>query len=76
MKAIQVKYLAATNRKGSRLKAKAEGVPAITKGFNYSFNNGGALELAQELCVKYKWSTNLVGGTIPNGDSVFVFKNQ
>lgn len=74
MKAIQVKYLSATNTKGSRLKAMAEGVPSIIRGFDYKYNDGGKLQIAQELCIKYGWPTNLVSGQLPNGDEVFCFK--
>jgi hypothetical protein len=74
MKAIIVKYLPATNTKGSRLKASAEGVKSIIKGFDYKYNDGGKLQIAQELCHKYDWSTDLVSGQLPNGDEVYCFK--
>ena len=73
MKAIIVKYLPATNTKGSRLKASAEGVKSIIKGFDYKYNDGGTLQIAQELCRKYNWGTNLVIGQLPSGDDVFCF---
>lgn len=76
MKAIQVKYLSATINRGSRLKAMAEGVPAIIRQFDYKYNDGGALQIAQELCSINNWNTQLLSGQLPNGDYVFVFKNQ
>lgn len=44
MKAIQIKYLAPTNTKGSRIKAMASGVKPITVSFNYSKNDAGRLD--------------------------------
>jgi hypothetical protein len=73
MKAIIVKYLPATNTKGSRLKAMAEGVPSIIRGFDHKYNDGGKAQIAQELCNKYGWDGKLVSGQLPNGDNVFCF---
>lgn len=77
MKAIQVKYLSATNTKGSRLKAMAHGVKSLTTGLNYGVNSDERpLEVAKDLCRYNNWPTDLIGGQLPNGDYVFCFKNQ
>jgi hypothetical protein len=73
MKAIIVKYLPATNTKGSRLKASAEGVKSIVRGFDHKYNDGGKAQIAQALCDKYQWKGKLTSGKLPNGDEVFCF---
>ena len=80
MKAIEVKYLPATNCKGTRVKAQAEGGNSITVSRYYKrLNHLEGLELSQEvavmLCEKMSWPTELIGGGLKNTD-VFVFKNQ
>lgn len=77
MKAIQVKYLGPTNKKGSRVKAFAEGVKTVTLAYDYSndyFNL--AHKAAIILCQKNDWPTTLIGGQLPNNDYVFVFTNK
>lgn len=77
MKAIQVKYLAPTNHRGSRLKAIAEGVKPLTLPFDYELSGEELYKnTAVALCERQGWSTELLGGAIPNGDYVFVFKHQ
>lgn len=74
MKAIQVKYLPATNTKGSRWKAMAEGVKPVTVPYSYSDRDGGAYYAAWCLCERYKWNGDtLTVGSLPNGDYVFCF---
>lgn len=73
MKAIVVKYIGATNTRPSRLKATAEGVPSITRGYDYASDDHGKRRIAQDLCDKYKWKGELIEGGLPNGDTVFVF---
>ena len=76
MKAIQVKYLPATNTKPSRLKAMAEGVQSITRTYNGDWaSEMPHHEIAVELCRTYGWSTDLCEGGLPNGDHVFCFKS-
>ena len=69
MKAISAKYLPATNTKPARIKVQAEGVPHLIFD-DYSTTRR---EAAERLCVKFGWSTDLIEGTLPNGDTVFVF---
>lgn len=71
MKAILIKYLAATNHKPSRLKAIAEGCKPLTKSFDHSKNDGGCNELTREFITKMGWKIDISGtGSLPNGDFV------
>lgn len=71
MKAIQIKYLPATNTKGSRLKAMATDCRGMIVGFDYSKNDGGCNELARLYIVKQGWNCEISGtGTLANGDFV------
>lgn len=75
MKAIQVKYLGATNNRGSRVKAWTEGGNSVIIPFPYEskcFHKNAALAL----CVKMHWPTNIIGGGLPNGDYVYVFAGE
>ena len=69
MKAITVKHLPATNTKPSRIKVQAEGVPHLI----FDSNSTTPRQAAERLCVKFGWPTDLIEGTLPNGDLVFVF---
>lgn len=72
MKAIVTKYIPATNTKPSRVKAKAEGVPAITISHG-SYGNPHR-EAALTLCRKYGWGEDIIGGGMPGQTGeVFVF---
>ena len=72
MKAIQIKYLSATNTKGVRLKAFTES-GTITEGRDYSIKDDVQ---ARRLADKYnrdvfRSTSELTGfGTLPNGDYV------
>lgn len=76
MKAIQVKYLRATNSRGARFKISAEGVKSVVVPFNYREVDHGVKYGVYKFCRDNDWSTNLVSGQLPNGDYVFCFKNQ
>lgn len=77
MKAIVVKYHGPTNTKGSRYSAQAEGVPRIYMSKDYSLNSDECMhEAAKKLCAKMGWKGTLIEGTLPNGDSVFVFEDS
>jgi hypothetical protein len=78
MKAIVTKYLSATNSRGSRIKASAEGVKSVTLGYSYDLSGEEAHKAAAlELCKKYGWPMNLVGGGLPNCKGyAFCFANQ
>jgi len=75
MKAIVTKYLPATNTKPSRVKAKAEGVSAIT--ISYNSYDDPQREAALTLCRKYKWGEDIVGGGLPDQTGeCFVFVGE
>lgn len=64
MKAIVTKYIPATNTKPSRVKAKAEGVPAIV--ISYGSHDNPHREAALTLCRKYGWGEDIIGGGMPD----------
>lgn len=82
MKAIITKYLGPTNVRGARIKAKAEGVPAVIISYPYELSGedvhrAAAVKLAQ----KYNWldlngqELELVGGGLPdNTGYAFCFR--
>jgi len=72
VKAIVVKYFGPSNTKGSRLRVSAEGVPSMTVSYDHGAHNP-KLDAAQAFCAKHDWNGELVEGTLPDGDAVFVF---
>ncbi len=68
MKAIQTKFLGATDTKPSRIKASAEGVKSLT--FTLSELEHDTLSAhnyaAQRFAGSYGWSTNLASGGLPD----------
>jgi hypothetical protein len=67
MKAIITKYLPATNTRGSRIKASAEGVPSIVIPYPYELSGEEVHKRAAlTLCAKYGWNHSLVGGGLPD----------
>lgn len=71
MKAIQIRYLGATNTKGARLKAWTE-AGALIQSREYSEDVGQqARDVAKAYILKMGWSTGISGfGQLPNGDYV------
>ena len=72
MKAIETKYLPATNYRGSRIKAKAEGGNSITINYPHEYNTERAHSCAAfALCQKMGWNADTLcsGGT----DKGYVF---
>lgn len=71
MKAIQIKYLSATDTKGARLKAWTE-AGALTVSREYSLNaDEQALQLAEQYIQVQDWGCSVGGfGSLPNGDYV------
>ena len=71
MKAIQIKYLGATNTKGARLKAWTE-AGTLTVPRDYGVNTDEqALQLAEQYIKDRDWGSSVGGfGTLPNGDYV------
>ena len=77
MKAIQIRFLPATDFRGARMKAWTEGGNSITLPFQYelSYDQLRALYMAQELINKMKWNVRISGsGQLPNGDWVVTIK--
>lgn len=75
MKAIQTRYLPATNFKGSRVTATAEGGDKPWRvTVSYDGDHDEAHKRAAEaLCAKMGWTGDLIGGGLPNGDMAWVF---
>jgi hypothetical protein len=81
MKAITTKYIPATNTKPARIKAKAEGVAAITysygklEGMLPGTNTDDTYKKAAELYIAANgWSGDLIGGGLPDQSGYcFVF---
>lgn len=73
MKAIQTRYIAPTNTKGSRIKVWAEGLPAIYRAYDYGERDAGRFNYALEYARHYNWKGTLVEGGLSNGDSVYCF---
>jgi hypothetical protein len=74
LQAIAVKYLAATDTQGTRLKAFCA-AGSLTTHRDYSLNDGQQVAVvAQELIKKLGWDGRgeWFGGTVKNGDVVFV----
>lgn len=78
MKAIQIKYLGATNTQGFRLKAMAEGCKAITEPFDYALSGDEQpLRLANKFIEAMGWDCSVSGvGMLPNGDYVATIQNK
>ena len=83
MKAILVRYHGATNTLGARLSVHAEGVK--TKFYSRQYDDNLEVQskaCAIDFCTKLGWlgvdrlDHTLVGGTLPNGDDVYVFNNS
>ncbi len=73
MKAIQTKYLPATNTKPSRVKAYTAD-QSITISYDDEYSQEEAhKKAAVALCNKMGWSTALIAGSIDNG-YVFLFE--
>ena len=71
MKAIQIKFLPATNFKGARMKAVDEGGNRIIIPFQYELSSDEmrCRLVAEELIFKLKWKVSINGfGQLPNGD--------
>lgn len=73
MKAIQVKYLPATNTKPTRLKAWAEGGNSAVVSKSYELDEVDNYKVAAKaLMDKLGWHHQIVGGGLPNGNYCFV----
>lgn len=78
MKAIQVRYLGATDSKPSRLKVMAEGVESYCD----ALDSGSELEaqaeqMARLMIANLHWEVEISGsGVLPNGDWVFTLRGK
>lgn len=76
MKAIITKYLPATNIRGSRIKAKAEGVPAVVISYPDEARYPHHVA-ALELCKRMNWEGDLICGGLPDqSGNVYVFADD
>ena len=74
MKAICTRYIPATDTKGARIRASAEGVRSIF--ISHWSADDSHLEAALTLARKYGWTGTLVRGGLPDGrGDCFVFIN-
>lgn len=64
-KTICTRYIPATDTKGARVRASAEGVRSIF--ISYWAADDAHLEAALTLARKYGWSGTLVRGSLPDG---------
>jgi len=77
MKAIQTRYLGATNFLGSRIKAWADGGCSVTIPYPHELSGAAVhAKAAATLCAKMGWHGNLVSGQLANGDHVFCFRDS
>lgn len=80
MQAIHVKYISATNTKGSRIKATAS-AGSLTISYPHELSGQSVYrKAAEELVIKLGWDKNgyngLLGGCLPDGSYCFVFDND
>jgi len=74
MKAIQTKYLPATNTKGARIKAWASGGNRVTIPYQHELSGADVHRAAARvLCDNMGWDMPFVTGCLPNGDYCHVF---
>ena len=73
--AIVIKYLAATNTKGTRIKASAKAA-SVTVPLDYDAGHEQRIRKAVDaLFNKLEWSGEYIVGCLPNGDYVAVFRD-
>ncbi len=73
MQAIQVKLLPATDTQPVRLKAWSFSGESITRPLNQEYEAyDDSANIAWELAKELKWKGEFRGGTLPNGDMVWV----
>lgn len=74
MKAIQTKYLPASNVRGSRIKAWAEGWGSVTIPYPHEASHSETYaKAAIALCNKHGWKGTLISGGLPDqSGEVFV----
>lgn len=75
MQAILVKYYPATNYKGAYYIASANAGKMRFPSGKIDANNA-ARYCAETLRASFGWKGELLQGTLPNGDNVFVFDHE
>jgi len=74
MKAILTRYLPATNTRGTRIKAMAEGVASLTVAYDYAGENAdNHYAAARAMQKRMAWTGELVSGGLPCGDYAHCF---
>jgi hypothetical protein len=80
MKAIRTRFLGPTDTKGARIKAMAEGVPSITRAWEYALTaDQNHVDAAEQLAHVYGWlplGSSFASGTLPNGDMCHVLPSK
>lgn len=72
-KVIRTKYLGWTNRRPNRIKASAEGVKPLIVNYDDDMDpECNHREVAKALAVRQGWTGEYVGGTLTNGENVYV----
>jgi hypothetical protein len=67
MKAIITKYLPATNTRGSRIKAMAEGVKSLSIPYPHELSGEEVFKAAAvALCKRQGWPESLAAGGLPD----------
>lgn len=72
MKAITTTYRGPTTFRGSRIIARAEGVPRLILPYDHASHDPHR-DAAEALAVRQGWEGTLLGGTLPDGTRVWVF---
>ena len=72
--AITIKYLGATNTKGTRLKVTSNG-GSITVPLEYGAGHEQRRKAVDSLLNKLDWNGEYIIGQLPSGDYVAVFKD-
>ncbi len=75
MKAIVTKYHGATDTRGSRISAKAEGLPSVSVPYPHEFSGEEAhWQAVKALCAKMGWKGRMhAGGNVKDDGYTFVF---
>lgn len=76
LQAIQTKYLAPTNTRGTRIKATCA-AGSLYFPYDYSLNpENNHFEAAKALATKLQWKGELQGGVLANGTHVWVYGDR
>jgi len=74
MKAVMTRFIPASNVRGARIKASAEGVKSLTISYPHEMNAEQGHRLAAEkLATRQGWKGDFCGGMLPGGDWAFTF---